>query len=59
MKEYVVNLCKRAYEMISPEYARSRRMVRFESLVESGDLAGMCASEVHEMFGIKKWSKEF
>lgn len=59
MKEYVTRFLEKAYELINPEYAQDRRMAKFEGLVESGELEGMCASEVHRMFGIKRISNEF
>jgi hypothetical protein len=36
------------------EYARDRRMERFEKLVKSGRLEGMCGSEIEAMFGITR-----
>jgi len=59
MKEYTVKFFQRAYELISPNYARDRRMVKFNELVETGELVRMCAFEVHKMFGIRKCSCEF
>jgi len=59
MKEYVVGFFKKAYELINPEYARVKRMARFEELKKSGELEGMCSSEVHRLFGIHKTSDEF
>lgn len=59
MKDYVVGFFKKAYEFVNPEYARDRRMARFEGLKESGELEFMCASEIHGLFGIRKESLEF
>lgn len=59
MKEYIVDFCKRACEIINPGYARSRKMDRFDALDESGDLDSICNTEFHELFGIRKWSNEF
>ena len=59
MKNYVVNLLKNAYEFIAPEYARTKRMERLQKLEESGKLAKMCASEIHELFRVRRVSSEF
>jgi hypothetical protein len=59
MKEYLTKFFGRAYELINPEYARDRRMAKFERILESGELEGMCSSELHNLFGIKRISNEF
>ncbi|VVB78272.1 Uncharacterised protein [uncultured archaeon] len=59
MKDYIAQYFKKAYEFINPEYARNMRMAKFEALLKSGELEGMCASEIHNLFGISKVSTEF
>ncbi|MFA5258507.1 MAG: hypothetical protein WC979_04210 [Candidatus Pacearchaeota archaeon] len=59
MDNYITEFFQKAYEFISPEYARNKRMTKFEALVESGELEGMCSSEVHNLFRIKRISNEF
>ncbi len=59
MREYITEFLRRTYELIAPGYARTKRMEKFQELEESGKLAKMCASEVHELFGIKRVSSNF
>jgi len=59
MKEYLSRFFRRAYELINPDYARNKRMAKLKELEDNGELARMCASEVHKMFRIKKISREF
>jgi hypothetical protein len=53
MKEYnfkdsVVEFFKRVYERVNVDY----RLARFDAMAESGELEGMCSSEVHRRFHI-------
>jgi hypothetical protein len=59
MKDYIAGFLQKAYGLINPEYARNKRMEKFDCLVESGQLEKMCASEIHKLFGIKRISNEF
>ena len=58
MKEYVVKFFQEAYKIINPNYARDKRIARFKELENNGELEKMCTSEIHELFGIKKYSHE-
>jgi len=48
-KDSVVEFIKRAYEKINTPY----RMARFEEMLRSGKLEGMCSSKVHKRFGVR------
>jgi len=59
MKNYVVGFLSRAYEFVNPEYARDKRMKKFNELKNNGALERMCASQIHKIFRITKVSNEF
>jgi len=59
MNNYIGNFFGRIYEIINPEYARHRRMARFEELRKLRQLEHMCSSEIHRLFGIKREFPDF
>jgi len=49
MSQYFIEFFKRIYERLNTNY----RMIRFEEMLKSGDLEGMCSSQVHKRFGVR------
>ena len=47
-KDSVVEFFKRVYERVNTNY----RMARFDAMEKSGELEGMCGSEIERRFGI-------
>jgi len=59
MKEYLNRLYKKGMDLIYPNYIGNKKLAEYEELKKFKKLEGKCISEIHELLGIKKESKEF